>query len=526
MAVACLLRLYRLDTQEVWFDEAFSFHMATMPGILGDILRENTPPLHYLLLRGWLRLVGQSETALRLPSAIAGTLCVAALIWAGRELVAPGVGLWSGLMAAVAPIHIYYSQEARAYALLTLALALTYAALGRALTTDAWRWWALGAAGAVLGLYTHYFALLGLLPTAHLVWAAPGRGRWRGYLGAVLGSGVVFAPWAVWSFLFTSRSQAPFAWIREIWEATPPPFAIPLSLEVFGLGSHFGLLPLRLKQFALVEYPVPLRLLGLAVLLLLGLWVAFPWGDARLGVPGILRRKVGLALLLCFPLAVLWLGSLIKPVYAVGRYDMVAFPAFSLLLGLAFWKLQRAQRVGPVLAAVAALLLLIPIGTKLFLYYQAPSGQSARRTAQALDSVVGNGDVVVFTSLRAFPVLYYLSLPGYRWEGGQCRNDLSLRRFSCRLYPRARERSLLSADPNRVPGAESAQAAVQDFLGQASLQRGALWVVFGERNLSEGKLPLVPGESLLVQELLGLGYQPEPVTGTPWVFLFRTTTDN
>lgn len=526
VAVACLLRVYQLGTQEIWFDEAFSFHMATRRDVLGLLLAENSPPLYYLLLRGWVGLAGQSEAALRIISALAGTCFVAALIWAGRELVAPGVGVWSGLMAAVAPIHIYYSQEARAYVVLTLALAVTYAALGRALRTNAWRWWGLGMAGAVLALYTHYFALLGLLPTAALVWAAPGPGRRRRYLLAMLGSGLVFAPWAAWSFLFTSRSQVPFAWIREIWEMTPPRLAIPLSLEVFGLGSHLGLLPMPLKQFTSMEFPITLRLLGLAGLLLLGLWVAVPCGEGRLGVPGLLRRKAGLGLLLFFPLAVLWLGSFVKPVYAVGRYDMVAFPAFALLLGLALWKLQRVPRVGPVLAGLGALLLLIPIGTKLFLYYQAPSGQLARRTAKVLQRFVGDGDVVVFTSTRVLPVMYYLSRAGYHWADGHCRNDLDRRRFACRLYPREVEGSPFRFDRDRVPSAEAVRADIQAFMGQAGLHGGGLWVVFGERILSEGKLPLSEGELMLVWELQGLGYQPEPVMGAPGVFQFRTTTDH
>ena len=526
VAVACLLRVYQLGTQEIWFDEAFSFHMATRRDVLGLLLAENSPPLYYLLLRGWVGLVGQSEAALRIISALAGTLFVAAIIWAGRELVAPGAGLWSGLMAAVAPIHVYYSQEARAYALLTLALALTYAALGRALRTNAWRWWMFGAAGAALALYTHYFALLGLLSTAALVRAAPGPGRWRRYLSAGLGSGLVFAPWAVWSFLLTPRSQVPFAWIRGIWEMTPPRVAIPLSLEVFGLGSHFGLLPMPLKQFTSMEFPIALRLLGLAVLLLLGLWVAIPWGEGGLGVPGLLRRKAALGLLLFFPLAALWLGSIVKPVYAVGRYDMVAFPAFSLLLGLALWKLQRVQRTGPILAGLAALLLLIPIGAKLFLYYQAPSGQLARRTAKVLQRFVGNGDVVVFTSTRVLPVMYYLSRAGYHWADGHCRNDLDRRGFACRVYPREVERSLLLFDRNRVPSAEAVSADIQAFASQARFQGGGLWVVFGESAFSEGKLPLSEGELMLVWELQGMGYQPEPVMGAAGIFRFRTTTDH
>ncbi len=82
------------------------------------------------------------------------------MIWVAREIFDSGVGLWAGAVAAVSPIHIYYSQEARAYVLLTLALALTYGSLWCALRTNAWRWWVLVAASALLALTI--LALLGI----------------------------------------------------------------------------------------------------------------------------------------------------------------------------------------------------------------------------------------------------------------------------------------------------------------------------------------------------------------------------
>jgi uncharacterized membrane protein len=523
VVLAGFLRIHRLGAQEIWLDEAFSFHMATTRGLIQTLSAENSPPLYYLLVRGWVDLAGQSESALRMISALAGTLCVAAIIWAGRELVAPAVGLWGGLVAAVAPIHIYYSQEARAYVLLTLALTVTYAALGRALKRNTWPWWTLASAGALLALYTHYFALLGLLPTAALVWASPAPGRWRRYLGALLWSGLGFLPWAVWSFLLTPRSLVPFAWIREVWEATPPRWAIPLSLEVFGLGSQIGLLPIRLKQFTMLDFPPPLRLLGLGVLAFLALWVAVPVGERTLGMPGLGRRKVALGVLVFLPLAALWLASLAKPLYVVGRYDLVAFPAFTLLLGVALWKLQRLPRAGRLLAPLAALLLLIPIGAKLFLYYRAPSGQGSRWTAHVLHTSVDNGDVVVFSGVRVLPVMYYMSRAGYRWDEGECRNELGRRRFACRLYPREVERSLLLIDQDGVPSVDAVRADIQDYLRQTGQPGGALWVVFSVSAFASGKLRLSEGELALVRELLASGYEPQPVSGAPGVFRFRKT---
>ncbi len=522
VALACFLRLHGLGGQEIWIDEAFSFYVATTGEMLRALLIEHTPPLYYLLLRGWVAVAGSSETALRLPSALAGTLYVGAVIWAGRELVGPAVGLWSGLMAAVAPIHIYYSQEVRAYALLTLALALTYAVLGRALRRDTWPWWMLGSASALLALSTHYFGLLGLLPTAAIVWSRPVRRPWGRYLVASLGSGLIFLPWVIWSFFLTPRSRPAIAWIRGVWERTPPWLAIPRSLEVFGLGSQGDLPLIYLKQFTTLAFPAGLRLLGLAVLLLLGLWVAGPWGDRSLGAPGLRSRKAALMILLGFPLAVLWLVSFVKPVYAVGRYDMVAFPAFSLLLGLALWKLQRIPRAGGLLACLAALLLLVPVGTKLFLYYRAPSQGDALATAQVLDAGVADGDVVVFTGLRGTPVLYYLSRLGYRWESRECRAEAPARRFSCRMYPRETERFPGVLNVSRVlASTEAVREDARDFLAGLRPREGSLWVAFERGTFSREEVALPTMDARLVQELQGLGLRFVAVQGARGILRFR-----
>ena len=151
---AFLLRIYRIGAQELWADEAYSYLLAVAPEWLGlPTLAHNTPPLHHWLLRGWIRFAGEDEAALRLLSAVVGTLFVLAVVWSGRELFTPQAGIWGGAFAAVAPFHIYTSQEARTYALLTLMLTVTYGLLARAIRRDTVLWWSFAAlAAAVLGV--------------------------------------------------------------------------------------------------------------------------------------------------------------------------------------------------------------------------------------------------------------------------------------------------------------------------------------------------------------------------------------
>ncbi len=523
--LALLLRIYRAGWQPLWIDEAFSWYVATTRELLHALLIENSPPFYYLLLRGWVAVAGASETALRLPSALAGTLFVAVVLWTGWEIFDARVALWSGGVVALAPIHIYYSQEARAYALLVLFLLLTHVLVWRALQTNTWRRWALVTASALLALSTHYFAILGLLPCALLVPLWPDRARWRRYGAAMLASGLCFLPWVVWSFGLTPRSYEGFGWIQGVWEHTSALLAIPRSLEVFGLGGQAGLRLIFLKQFTAMEFPVTLRFLGLSVLVLLGLWVAVPWGDRNVGVPDLGKRKAWLGSFLVVPIGMLWVVSICcKPVYASGRYDLVAFPAYLLLLGLALAKVQRAKVAGPVLAPLVAVLFLIPVGTKLILYYQAPAqgGDAALETAEVLSASVRDGDVVVFTGYRGLPVLYHLSRLGYRWEERSCYNAAASRRFGCRMYPRESEQMPGVYDPTRLlTSADAVREEVGEFMRKLRSPGGELWVAFGGGTFSPEGISVSAEDTLLVTELERMGLKGLLVEGAPGILRFR-----
>jgi len=71
--------------------------------------------MHY-----WARIVGSGEIAFRIPSVLfgLGTIWVVYLIGRKRSRVG-NLDLWGALLMATAPYHIYYSQEARMYSMVT-----------------------------------------------------------------------------------------------------------------------------------------------------------------------------------------------------------------------------------------------------------------------------------------------------------------------------------------------------------------------------------------------------------------------
>ncbi len=90
---------------------------------------EFSPPLYFILMKFWLTLSGESgksAAGLALPSILVGTMVIPATCLLAKELT----GCWkkallSSWLAAIAPLAIFYSHEARCYALLSLLTTLS-----------------------------------------------------------------------------------------------------------------------------------------------------------------------------------------------------------------------------------------------------------------------------------------------------------------------------------------------------------------------------------------------------------------
>ncbi|ARP74107.1 lipoprotein [Streptomyces sp. MUSC 125] len=210
------LGLWGLDRGGMWRDEAVSFQVArrTVPQIwqlLHDV--DAVHGLYYLLVHAVLA-VHPGEVVLRLPSVCAAAVTAGLVGALGSRLVRPRVGLWAGLLYAVAPMAGHYAQEGRSYAL--VAAGATGATLLFVRSAQGGSWWAYGA---VLGVtcWLHEFAVLLLLAHAvSLVLARAGARVWRGW-GCAAGAVVL----ALLPLVLVSRTQAAqVAWLRRPTVAT------------------------------------------------------------------------------------------------------------------------------------------------------------------------------------------------------------------------------------------------------------------------------------------------------------------
>ncbi len=177
LLLAAALRLSTLGLQSFWYDEAFTpVHVlrVSLGATLHNVVHtENTPPLWYVLEWGFSRVLGTGVVALRLLSALAGIATVA-VAWAiGSALAGRRTAIVTAALVAVNPLFVWYSQEARAYALFVFVASLALLCFLRVMDEPTNRRLAEFALTTSLALLTHYFAVFLVIPMSlWLLWLA------------------------------------------------------------------------------------------------------------------------------------------------------------------------------------------------------------------------------------------------------------------------------------------------------------------------------------------------------------------
>ncbi len=214
IAAAAVLRFWTLGRQGFWYDEATTGWVLRLNPfeVLGVLpRRETVPPLYYAIAWPWSRVFGRTEIGLRSLSALAGVATVPVAFLAARALAGRRVALVAAALVAVNPLLIWYSQEARCYALLVLVAGISFWLFLRARshpTRGRLTAWAIASALAVC---THYFAAFVVVPEA--LWLLSDRRaslRWRLSSVALVGiAGIGLLP-IVWQ----QRNHA--GWIASV----------------------------------------------------------------------------------------------------------------------------------------------------------------------------------------------------------------------------------------------------------------------------------------------------------------------
>jgi 4-amino-4-deoxy-L-arabinose transferase-like glycosyltransferase len=388
VALGLILRFATIDLQSYRYDEAVTVARVLHPSLFATFSEvphsESTPPLYYLVAWFWSRPFGTGEVWLRSLSALAGTASILVVYLAARALPLPRrAGLIAAAAVAVSPVLIWFSQDARAYALVFLLTALSFLFFARARRSRQRRdlvWWGVFSA---LAIATHYFAGFVVVAEAALLLWGPNRRAVAVGLLPILAMGALLLPVAI-----QQRDHAHASWIA-MQPAGERLERAAAKLVGSDNGEEHGT-----RQGDPIPLGVPLALALLSVALLLALGVTEEKRAA-----GVAALVGGIALAL--PLLLALLGS----DYVDGRNLLPVFVPLLIVIGAGF----GAQRAGLAGLALAGAFCLCALVFTLEIDRLPRLQREDLRNAAAEVGTLRPGEVVVTNRYAAnWPLRYYL----------------------------------------------------------------------------------------------------------------------
>lgn len=168
LVIGTVLRLYKLDFQSVWLDEIHTLNDANPANSLAQVhasivAADPHPPLYFYIIHFLFKIFGYTPVVARLFSVVIGIYAIYAIFQFGKELFNEKVGLIAAMLLTVSSYHIYYSQEARPYAMLCLFTILSFLYLVRYVKLPTRKNAILYGVFTALMLYGHFFSLFAVL---------------------------------------------------------------------------------------------------------------------------------------------------------------------------------------------------------------------------------------------------------------------------------------------------------------------------------------------------------------------------
>jgi len=160
LLIASGLRFYHLGAKGLWGDEIWTatWSQVSLPDVFITLTRPPDMPLNYALVH-LSTLIATSEFWVRFPAALFGVLGVLAQYLLMRSWFGRRTALLSALLLAVAPFHIWYSQDARYYTVFTAFALLSLYFFWNMITAKAFRpvMWVGYLVASIALIYTHIF---------------------------------------------------------------------------------------------------------------------------------------------------------------------------------------------------------------------------------------------------------------------------------------------------------------------------------------------------------------------------------
>ena len=198
-------RILHIGDQSMWLDEGIAYWNQKQPDMIGWMAEKDVhPPLYFMLLHGWIGLTGSSAVAMRMFSALAAMLSVAAVVPLAKIMARDRsreeiwlIPILAALLLALSDPEISLAQDVRMYSLRTLLSLMSvffYLRWTNKATVGRGALWV----GTLVALYhTNYIgAFMGVIIGLHALFFLRGRQR-IGAIALLALSGVLFLPWFV-----------------------------------------------------------------------------------------------------------------------------------------------------------------------------------------------------------------------------------------------------------------------------------------------------------------------------------------
>ncbi len=325
LVFASLLRLYRVEHQSFWTDEIITIKASKQSVsqlIFHPIITNNVPPLYFLMTHILLTLDHRNdELVLRFPSGLFGVLSIALFYLVVRKLLGKRIGFVAAMLMAISPFHIWYSQEARPYALLLFLSLLSIWLLQSLISKPQNHWLQAGFTGsAALTCYCHTIAIafIGALFIFVLIFYLKSNWKyWLKIFAAIFG---LLIPAILYLLLNPPASGGDPHRTTKILSS--------LAYTIWTFSTGFSLGP------SLSEWHVPDKMkilqphLHFILPIMVLVSILFMLGIIRLYKQDKQAFWFTTLVFLC-PFLFSILGSLISPVHPFNvRYSILSFPAF------------------------------------------------------------------------------------------------------------------------------------------------------------------------------------------------------
>lgn len=417
LLTSLIVRLISLN-QSLWLDEAINVVYAKSNDFIWFITKYPIGDFHpagwFTILWIWGNLFGWSEIIVRMPSVIFGVLTTLFTYLIGKEFFSKKIGLLAALVLCFAPLHIYYSQEARMYSLSAFAVTFSFYSFILFVNEKKLGWFTFFLS-IILVLYSDYVAYF-IFPVQLIYLIIYYKSHLKKYLLVFLTALIFYIPWL-------------YILPRQLFSGQQTAMIIPGWREVVGGSSVRELYLLGIKTLIgrisfdnIIYYLILIILFGI------------PFFISLIKLKKIVNKNSLLIIYwLIFVPLIVWFFSFFIPIFAYFRLIFI-LPAFYIVIVLCLCKFSKRYFSFILLFIILSEI----IASSLYLFTEKFHREDWKQAS--LVSLGQDDATVIFEDDNILaPYIYYNqnrlnSLPGLTSKPANSNNDISDFQMLLKIY--------------------------------------------------------------------------------------------